>query len=66
MRTKPLFWEYGRNAQSFKYPAGRDRSPNLAVRDGAAAFQAVADLRPDVITMDNGPEFVGRALDEWA
>ncbi|HUT68790.1 MAG TPA: DDE-type integrase/transposase/recombinase, partial [Dehalococcoidales bacterium] len=21
---------------------------------------------PDVITMDNGPEFVGRALDEWA
>ena len=21
---------------------------------------------PEVITMDNGPEFAGRALDEWA
>jgi hypothetical protein len=28
-----LFWEYGRNA-TFKYPTGRDRSPNLAVREG--------------------------------
>ncbi|MCX7007226.1 MAG: sulfatase-like hydrolase/transferase [Kiritimatiellaeota bacterium] len=33
-RTKPLFWEYGRNNKAFKYPAGRDRSPNVAVRDG--------------------------------
>ena len=33
-RTKPLFWEYGRNTKSFKYPDGRDRSPNVAVRDG--------------------------------
>lgn len=33
-RTKPLFWEYGRNAKSFAYPPGRDRSPNVAVRDG--------------------------------
>jgi arylsulfatase A-like enzyme len=33
-RTKPLFWEYGRNNQSFAYPPGRDRSPNLAMRDG--------------------------------
>ena len=33
VRTHSLFWEYGRNA-SFKYPSGRDRSPNLAVREG--------------------------------
>jgi arylsulfatase A-like enzyme len=34
-RTKPLFWEYGRNATSFAYPqAARHKSPNVAVRDG--------------------------------
>jgi arylsulfatase A-like enzyme len=33
-RTRPLFWEYGRNNESFSYPPGRDRSPNVAVRDG--------------------------------
>jgi len=33
-RAKPLLWEYGRNQKSFNYPAGRDRSPNVAVRDG--------------------------------
>lgn len=33
-RTKPLFWEYGRNETSFKYPAASDRSPQLAMRDG--------------------------------
>jgi arylsulfatase A-like enzyme len=33
-RTRPLFWEYGRNNESFRYPQGRDRSPQLAIRDG--------------------------------
>src|SRR5262245_4595525 len=33
-RQRPLFWEYGRNNQSFRYPQGRDRSPNLAMREG--------------------------------
>jgi arylsulfatase A-like enzyme len=33
-RTKPLFWEYGRNEKFFAYPQGRDRSPNLAARQG--------------------------------
>jgi arylsulfatase A-like enzyme len=33
-RTRPLFWEYGRNAGSFAYPTGKDRSPNVAVLDG--------------------------------
>jgi arylsulfatase A-like enzyme len=34
-RARPLFWEYGRNEQFFKYPKGVDRSPNLAIRDGS-------------------------------
>jgi arylsulfatase A-like enzyme len=33
-RTKPLFWEYGRNTKSFDYPQGADRSPNVALREG--------------------------------
>jgi arylsulfatase A-like enzyme len=39
-RSRPLFWEYGRNDTSFAYPTTGngarpgDRSPNLAVRDG--------------------------------
>ncbi len=34
-RTKPLFWEYGRNSTSFAYPKdAHHRSPNVAVREG--------------------------------
>lgn len=33
-RKTSLFWEYGRNNESFQYPQGRDRSPNLAMRQG--------------------------------
>lgn len=33
-RTGPLFWEYGRNDASFAYPAGKDRSPGVAVLSG--------------------------------
>ncbi len=34
-RAKPVFWEYGRNTNAFAYPRPpRDRSPNIAVRDG--------------------------------
>lgn len=33
-RTRPLFWEYGRNDKAFAYPGGKNRSPNVAVRDG--------------------------------
>jgi arylsulfatase A-like enzyme len=34
-RTRPLFWEYGRNDTSFAYPKdGGNRSPNLAAREG--------------------------------
>jgi arylsulfatase A-like enzyme len=35
IRSKPVFWEYGRNTNSFAYPKEPfDRSPNVAVRDG--------------------------------
>lgn len=34
LRGRDMFWEYGRNNIAFKYPGGRDRSPNLAVRSG--------------------------------
>jgi arylsulfatase A-like enzyme len=34
-RSKPLFWEYGRNEKFFRYPPRpRDRSANVAIRDG--------------------------------
>lgn len=33
-RKAPLVWEYGRNAKSFHYPQGADRSPNVALREG--------------------------------
>ena len=42
-RQQPLHWEYGRNNTSFAYPQGRDRSPNLAVRDGRWKLLVSAD-----------------------
>ena len=33
-REKPLFWEYGRNTNSFAYGRGENRSPNVAMREG--------------------------------
>ncbi len=42
-RAKPLFWEYGRNAQSFKYPTAPDRSPNVAMLEGNLKLLINAD-----------------------
>ena len=43
-RTKPLFWEYGRNETFFKYPqAPGQRSPSLGVRDGVWKLLVNAD-----------------------
>ena len=42
-RTKPLFWEYGRNETSFAYPAAPDRSPNVAMLDGKWKLLVNAD-----------------------
>ncbi len=35
LRNKDMFWEYGRNNTAFRYPLGKDKSPNLAVRSGS-------------------------------
>jgi len=32
--SRTIYWEYGRNNKSFGFPKGRDRSPNLAIREG--------------------------------
>ncbi|HXG10678.1 MAG TPA: sulfatase-like hydrolase/transferase [Gemmataceae bacterium] len=43
-RAKPLFWEYGRNEQFFRYPGSpTDRSPNVAIRDGGWKLLVNAD-----------------------
>jgi len=43
-RTKPLFWEYGRNTKSFTFPEdARQRSPNVATCDGKWKLLANAD-----------------------
>lgn len=43
-RTKPLFWEYGRNSKFFQYPpAERDHSPNVAIREGSWKLLVNAD-----------------------
>jgi arylsulfatase A-like enzyme len=43
-RTRPLFWEYGRNSKAFAYPTVKaDRSPNVAVRDGKWKLLVNAD-----------------------
>ena len=43
-RRKELFYEYGRNTNSFAFPrAARQRSPNVAVRDGKWKLLVNAD-----------------------
>jgi putative transposase len=41
---------------------------SLGGRRVVAVLEKLSEIRglPDVITIDNGPEFAGRALDEWA
>ena len=42
-RTTPLFWEYGRNTNSFGLPRGVNRSPNVAMREGDWKLLVSAD-----------------------
>ena len=43
-RKGMIFWEYGRNDKFFRYPANaRDRSPNLAAREGRWKLLVNAD-----------------------
>ena len=55
LRKRPLFWEYGRNPTAFLYPGGRDRSPNVAMRDGPWKLLLNAD--------GSGPELYDLASD---
>jgi len=60
-RRKPLYWEYGRNEESFAYPQGKDRSPNVAVRDGKwkllvnanGSVAELYDLKKDIAEENN-------------
>lgn len=55
-RTKPIFWEYGRNETAFKYPAAPHRSPNLAMREGKWKFLINADgTRRELYDLDSDP-----------
>ena len=42
-RSKPIYWEYGRDSSYLKPGRERDRSPNLAMRDGDWKLLANAD-----------------------
>jgi arylsulfatase A-like enzyme len=42
-RVTPLFWEYGRNTNSFAFARGQNRSPNLAMREGDWKFLMQSD-----------------------
>ncbi|MGE3819170.1 MAG: sulfatase-like hydrolase/transferase [Isosphaeraceae bacterium] len=52
-RQKPIFWEYGRNETSFRYPdEARHRSPNVAVREGDWKLLVNADgTRPELFNL---------------
>ena len=71
-RSKPLFWEYGRNTEFFAYPKGRDRSPNVAVRegqwkllinasgDGVELYDIAADPKETTSVAEQHPDIVKR------
>jgi len=43
VRTKPIFWEYGRDATYLKPTRPEDQSPNLAIREGPWKLLVNAD-----------------------
>ncbi len=66
-RTKPLFWEYGRNEKSFAYPSDpKHRSPNVAIRDGDWKLLVNADgTRTELYDLAADPkETRDRAIDQ--
>jgi arylsulfatase A-like enzyme len=75
LRNKPLFWEYGRNEKSFAYPRqARQRSPNVAMREGqwkllagadgarVELFDLAADPKETTDLSQAQPEIAGRLL----
>ena len=75
-RQKNLYWEYGRNDNSFKYPNGDDRSPSLAVRQGkwkllmnkdgsrVELFDVEADARETTNVAQSNPAVAQNLKDE--
>ena len=72
-RSRPLFWEYGRNNTAFVYPREfTDRSPNVAVLDGdwkllvdaggggAQLYDVSADPKEERDQMADKPDVVAR------
>lgn len=72
-RNQPLFFEYGRNTNSFAYPRdARNRSPNVAMRDGkwkllvnsdgtgAELYDIVADAKETIDLAAEHPKHVRR------
>ena len=54
-RKRPLFWEYGRNDDAFKF--GPDRSPNVAVRRDDWKMLVNADgSRPELYNLATDPK----------
>lgn len=82
IRAQDMFWEYGRNNIAFKYPGGRDKSPNLAVRSGewklimnsdgtdVQLFNIVKDKSETTNIAESEPAVVARLKDKllkwWA
>lgn len=75
-RTKPLFWEYGRKSKGYSYPPDpRDKSPNVAIRDGhwkllvnadgtgAELYDLANDPKETTDVADNNPEVTERLKD---
>ena len=65
-RTRPLFWEYGRNDESFAFPAGKARSPSVAVLEGSWKLLVNPDgLGVELYDLARDPdEAANRAADE--
>ena len=61
-RALTIIDDYSRECPAIKVDT------SLGGRRVVAALDRLAQTRglPEVITIDNGPEFAGRALDEWA
>lgn len=73
LRTKPLFWEYGRNDTSFRYaPAPANRSPRVALREadwkllinadgtGAELYDTAKDRNETINLAEKEPEITKR------
>lgn len=58
VRIKTVFWEYGRNTNAYAYPKpARDRSPNVAVREGEWKLLVCADgSRAELYDLGSDPK----------